>query len=233
MENFRYAIICEINLILTRFENCVLTAIITQTGDPNADPAVEEIRAPTDTTFKTKDTKLYVPIVTLSTEDDNKLLEQLKTEFRRTTKWNKYRSETDKQTNNNNLNNLIDPTFSKVNRLFVLSFKNEKYKTLFSKYYTSEVEIKDFNVFMVGKRFSDVPINYKEETYEEIIEMSKNNDYTTGNLLDHEYFSKHYQLITKDLSKQTELENPDLKEKNNFFWKLEEDNEATMFFIKN
>ena len=70
---------------------------------------------------------------------------------------------------------------------------------------------------MVGKRFSDVPINYKEETYEEIIEMSKNNDYTTGNLLDHEYFSKHYQLITKDLSKQTELENPDLKEKNNFF----------------
>ena len=86
---------------------------------------------------------------------------------------------------------------------------------------------------MVGKRFSDVPINYKEETYEEIIEMSKNNDYTTGNLLDHEYFSKHYQLITKDLSKQTELENPDLKEKNNFFWKLEEDNEATMFFIKN
>ena len=86
MENFRYAIICEINLILTRFENCVLTAIITQTGDPNADAAVEEIRAPTNTTFKTKDTKLYVPIVTLLTEDDNKLLEQLKTEFRRTTK---------------------------------------------------------------------------------------------------------------------------------------------------
>ena len=201
MENFRYAIICEINLILTRFENCVLTAIITQTGDPNADAAVEEIRAPTNTTFKTKDTKLYVPIVTLSTEDDNKLLEQLKTEFRSTTKWNKYRSETDKQTNTNNLNNLLDPTFSKVNRLFALSFKNENYKTPFSKYYTPEVEIKDFNVFMVGKRFSDVPIKCKEETYEEIIELSENNDYATEHLLDYEYFSKHYQLITKNLSK--------------------------------
>ena len=67
---------------------------------------------------------------------------------------------------------------------------------------------------MVGKRFSDVPIKCKEEIYEEIIKMSENNDCTTGNLLDYEYFSKHHQLITIDFSKQTELENLDSKEKN-------------------
>ena len=60
--------------------------------------------------------------------------------------------------------------------------------------------------------------------------MSKNNDYTTGNLLDHEYFSKYYKLIAIDLSRKIELENPDLKQQISFIGKLEED-EATMFFI--
>ena len=63
---------------------------------------------------------------------------------------------------------------------------------------------------MDGKRFFDLPIKNKEETYEQIIEMVRNNDYTTGNLLDYEYFSKHYKLIAIDLSKQTELENPEI-----------------------
>ena len=58
----------------------------------------------------------------------------------------------------------------------------------------------------------------------------KNNDYTTGNLLDYEYFSKHYKLITKDLTKQIELENPDLRQQINFIGKLKDD-KATMFFI--
>ena len=61
--------------------------------------------------------------------------------------------------------------------------------------------------------------------------MSRNNGYTTSNLLDFEYFSKHYKLIAIDLSKLTELtENPDLKQQINFIGRLEEDN-ATMFFI--
>ena len=60
--------------------------------------------------------------------------------------------------------------------------------------------------------------------------MSRNNDYTTGNLLDYEYFSNHYKLISIDLSKQIELENPDLKQQINFIGKLEENN-ATMLFI--
>ena len=97
----------------------------------------------TGATFKTKYTKLYVPVVTLSTKDDNNFLEQLKSGFKRTIKWNKYRSEMTNQTKNNHLNRLIDPTLTKVNRLFVLSFENEKGRTSFSKYYVSKVEIKD------------------------------------------------------------------------------------------
>ena len=121
-------------------------------------------------------------------------------------------------------------TFNKVNRLLVLSFENEEDRTSFSKYYTPKVEIKDFNVLVDGKSFFDVPVKTKEEAYERIIEISKNNDYTTGNLLDYEHFSKHYKLIAIDLSKQIELENPDLRQQINFIGKLEDD-KATMFFI--
>ena len=134
------------------------------------------------------------------------------------------------QTKTNNLNYSIDPTSNKVNRLFVLSFGNEDESFSFSKYYPPKVEIKDFNILIDEKSFFDVPVKNKEETYEKIIEMSKNNDYITGNLLHYEYFSKHYKLIAIDLSKQTELENLDLKAQINFIRKLEED-EATMFFI--
>ena len=143
---------CEVSLTLTWSENCVLTDITTQTaraaqGD---NPARERIDAPTNATFKITDTKLYVPVVTLSTKDDNNFLEQLKSGFKRTIKWNKDRSEMTNQTNN--LNYLIDPTFTKVNRLFVLSFENENDRTSFSKYYVPNVQ----NV---------------EETFEQIIEM--------------------------------------------------------------
>ena len=135
-----------------------------------------------------------------------------------------------KQTKTNNLNYLIDPTFNKVNRLFVLSFENEEDRTSFSKYYTPKVEVKDFDVLIDRKGFFDALVKNKEEAYEKIIEISKNNDYTTGNLLDYEYFSKHYKLIAIDLSKQIELENPDLRQQIDFISKLEDD-KAAMFFI--
>ena len=148
------------------------------------------IAAPTGATFTITDCKLYVPVVTLSVENDNKLSEQLKTGFKRNgiIKWNKYRSEMSNEAKNNNLNYLINPTFTKVNRLFVLSFENENDRTSFSKYYVPSVEIKDFNVLIDGKPFFDIPIKNKEEAYEQIIEMSTNNDYTTGNLLDYDYY---------------------------------------------
>ena len=125
-----------------------------------------------------------------------------------------------KQAKTNNLNYLINPTLSKVNRLFVLSFENEDDRTCFSKYYIPSVEINDFNVLIDGKSFFDVPIKNKEVTYVANFEMSKNNNYTTGNLLDIEYFSKYYKLIAIELSKQIELENPYLKQQINFVDKL-------------
>ena len=75
-----------------------------------------------------------------------------------------------------------------------------------------------------------MPVKDKEEAYENIMSISKNNDYTTGNLLDYEYIPKHYKLIAIDLSKQIELENPDLRQQINFIGKLEDD-KATIFFI--
>ena len=93
-----------------------------------------------------------------------------------------------------------------------------------------KVETKDFNVSIDGKYFFYVSVKKKEEAYEKTIETSKNNDYTTVNLLDYEYLSKHYKLVTIHLSKQIELENPELKQEANFIVKLEED-EATIFFI--
>ena len=125
---------------------------------------------------------------------------------------------------------MIDPTFTNVNRLPVLTFENEYDRTPFSKYYLPKFEIKDFDVLIDGKPFFEIPVKNKKEAYEVIIEMSKNNDYTTGNLLDYEYFKDHYKLIAIDLSKQIELENPDLKHQINFIGRLEENN-ATMFFI--
>ena len=183
------------------------------------------INAPANATFKTTDTKLYVPVVSLSTEHDKKILERLRTGFKGTIKWNKYRSEMAKQTKTNNLNYLIDSRFDKVNRLFVLTFKNEEDRTSFWKYHTPKVEIKDFNVLTDGKSFFDVPVKNNEETYKLVIALSKSNDYTTSNLLDYEYFSKHYKLITIDLSKQTELENPYLAQQINFTGRLEDDDE--------
>ena len=130
-----------------------------------------------------------------------------------------------KQTKTNNLNYLIDSRFDKVNRLFVLTFKNEEDRTSFWKYHTPKVEIKDFNVLTDGKSFFDVLVKNNEETYKLVIALSKSNDYTTSNLLDYEYFSKHYKLITIDLSKQTELENPYLAQQINFTGRLEDDDE--------
>ena len=81
------------------------------------------------------------------------------------------------------------------------------------------------------KSFFDIPIKNDEQTYKQIIYIGRNNDYTTGNFLGYEYFSKHYKLIAIDLSKQIELENPGLKQKINFFGRLERNERATMFFI--
>ena len=117
---------------------------------------------------------------------------------------------------------MINPTFNKVNRVFVFSFENEYDRMTFSQYYTPNVEIKDFNVLINGTSFFGVAVKNIEKTFENIIEMSKNNDHTTGNLLDYDYFLNHHILIAMDLSKQFALKNPDLKQQINFIGKEDE-----------
>ena len=178
---------------------------MTRKNAQNNNPAIVP---PAEITFEIIDTKLYVPVDTLSKENDIKLLDQLKSGFKRTIKWNKYRSQMTVQSNNNNLNYLIDPTSTNVNRLFVLSFSraNQGYnRDSFSSYYGPNVEIKDFNVLIYGKSFFDLPVKNEQEAYEKIMDMSNNNDYTTDNLLDFVHLNENYNLIATDLSKQTKL----------------------------
>ena len=99
----------------------------------------------------------------------------------------------------------------------------------FTHYYVPNVEIKDLNVLIDVESFFDLPIINEEETFEKMIEMSRNNDYTTDNLLDFAYFKENYRLIAVDLSKQTKSKDP---QQINFIGKLERQiNEAIMFFI--
>ena len=144
-------------------------------------------------------------------ENSIKLLEQLKTRFKRTIKWNKYRAQITVQPQNSNLNNLIDPTFTNVNRLFVLSFTRTNAgdnRDSFSYYYVPNVEMKVFNVLIDGKGFFDLPVKNGEEAFEKIIEMRNNSDYTTDNLLEFGYLKGKLQIITIDLSKQSKLKDP-------------------------
>ena len=139
--NFRRAlemplINCEINLILTWSANCVI--VYTNAGNQGAP-------------FEITGTNLYVPVVTLSTQDNAKLLPQLKSGFKRTISWNKYLAKPELLAQNANLNHLIEPSFQGVNRLFVLAFENDAQRTSNKRYYLPNLEIKDYNVKIDGK----------------------------------------------------------------------------------
>ena len=138
----------EVSLDLKWSKNCVLTSKATRETDSDADPVVLAINSPTNAEFSITDCKLYVPVVTLSAENENKLYEKLKENFTLTIEWNKYRCQISNQTAGNNLNHLIDPTFDNRNRLFVLAFENKEDRLSFSKYYTPAVEIKNYNVLI-------------------------------------------------------------------------------------
>ena len=122
---------------------------------------------------------------------------------------------------NNNLNILIDPTFTNVNRLFVLAYQNADDRQSFSQFYLPNVMVKDYNVIIDKFAFFDLPIKTEEEAYEKFIDITRNNEYTTGN---YGYFKKHYKLSAIDLSKQQVLqENEDLIQQINFIGKLKEE----------
>ena len=191
----------------------------------------------TGATLDITDCKLYVPVVTFSKDDEIKLLTNLKSGFKREIIWNKYRSQMTTEEVNNNLNILVDPTFTNVNRLFVLAYKVEvdddnvidNIKS-FSNFYFSNIMVKDYNVIIDKLAFFDLPVKTEEEAYKKIIDISRNNEYTTGNLLDYDYFKNNDKLIAIDLSKQQVLqENKDLIQQVNFIGRLEK--KADVFVI--
>ena len=114
--------------------------------------------------FTITDTKLYLPVVTLSTQYNAKLFQQLKSGFRRAINWNKYQSDPKTYARNRYLNHLVNPSFQGVNRLFVLSFENENDRTSHSNYYLPKVEIKYYNVMIDIKNLFDQPINSELKT---------------------------------------------------------------------
>ena len=177
---------CEVFLELKWDKNCVITSLEQRDiGGGNRD------NAPTGATFAINNCKLYVPAVTLSKDDEVKLLTNLKSGFKREIIWNKYRSQMTTEAVNNNLNILIDPTFTNVNRLFVLAYQNADDRQSFSQFHLPNVMVKDYNFIIDKLAFFDLPIKTEEEAYEKIIDISRNNEYTTGNLLDYNYFKKH------------------------------------------
>ena len=180
----------EVSLELKWDKNCVITSL--EQRDNNA---------PTGATLDINNCKLYVPAVTLSKDDEIKLLTNLKSRFKREIIWKKYRSHMTTEAINNNLNILIDPTFTNVNKLFVLAYQNADDRKSFSQFYLPKVLVKDFNVIIDQLAFFDLSIKTEEEAYEKVIDISRNNEYTTGNLLDYDYFKKYHKLIAIDLSK--------------------------------
>ena len=151
---------CEVSLTLTWSQHYVLNRITTQAAvaAQGNNPARPVINVPINAAFKTTDRKLYVSVVILPTENHKKLLEQSRTGFERTIKWNNYRPEVTNQTKNNNLNYSIDRIFTKVKRLFVLTFENKNDRTSFSKFYLLNIQMKKFNVLIDVKKVFDMSI---------------------------------------------------------------------------
>ena len=210
---------CEVNLILTWSSACVIASVIL------ANQAA---------TFTTTDTKLYVPVVTLSTQENTKFLQQLKSGFKRVINWNKYLSKPELLAQNPSLNHLVEPSFQGANRLFVLAFKNDTHRTSDERYYLPTVEIKDYNIMINGENFFDQPIKDNKVTYDNIrkITTGQGDDYTTGCLLDYPYFIDTYKMIAVDLSKQKALDaDPRAIQKINFTANLDRAGNTRVYFI--
>ena len=175
---------CEINLILTWSNRCFIK---------------DNLIAGQEPTFTITDTKLYYPVVTLSTQENAKLLEQLKSSFKRTINWNKYEPRVTAEQQNRYLDFLTNPSFQGVHRLFVSSFQNNGCRTSFPL-----VEVKDYNFVIDGRNFFDQTVKNNLITYNNIrkIVNDQGDDSTTGCRLDYNYFNNYYKMMAIDLSKQ-------------------------------
>ena len=207
---------CEVNLILTWSSTCVIT---------NSDGAG---------TFAITDTTRYVPVVTLSTQENTKFLQQLKSGFKRVINWKNFLSKPELLAQNPNLNHLIEPSFQGLNRLFVLAFENDDDRTSSDEFYLPTIEIKDYNIMINNENFFDQPIKNNKVTYENIrkVATGQGDDYTTGCLLDYPYFADTYKMIAVDLSKQQALvADPRAIQQINFTANLERAGNTRDYFI--
>ena len=204
----------EVNLILTWFANCVMV--------------YNDIA-----TFAMTETKLYVPVVTLSTQDNAKLLRQLKSGFNRTINQKKYLIKPELLRRNPNFNYLVEPSLQRVNRLF-LAFEKNAQRASNRRYYLQNVEIKDYNIMIDGKNSFGQPIKNNKITYENIRKMAtgQGNDYPTGCLLDYSSFKENYKMIAIDISKKQSLD-ADLKaiQQINFGANLDRAENIGIYFI--
>ena len=223
---------CKIKLNLTWKKECVLS-----TGAGEA-------------VFIINDTKLYVPVVTLSKEDNEDFIEQQNKGFQRSIYWNEYKTKEineDADANVFKYNNL-DPSFQGVNRLFVTAYNRangQPTRNRQQKYYLPRIDLEKYNVIIDGRNFYDNPIESDIEKYRELkkVMIGKGEDYTTRSLLDFNYFDKHYKLVAVDLSKQKELD-PDpraiqqiefkymLETNSTIYWVLEKSKETILEFYK-
>ena len=186
---------CKIKLNLTWKKECVLS-----TDNGNA-------------VFIINATKLYVPIVTLSKEDNKDFIEQQNKGFQRSIYWNEYKTKEINEDADANVFKYInlDPSFQGVNRLFVMAYNRANGQPTRNgqrKYYLPRIDLEKYNVIIDGRNFYDNPIESDIEKYRELkkVMIGKGEDYTTGSLLDFSYFDKHYKLVAVDLSKQKELD---------------------------
>ena len=223
---------CEIKLNLTWKKECVLST--------DAGNAV----------FIINDTKMYVPVVTLSKEDNKDFIQQQNKGFQRSIYWNEYKT---KEINENADANVfkyinLDPSFQGVNRLFVTAYNSANGQPTRNgqrKYYLPRIDLNKYNVIIDERNFYDNPIESDIEKYRELkkVMIGKGEDYTTGSLLDFNYFKKHYKLVAVDLSKQKELDADPraiqqiefkymLGTNSTIYWVLEKSKETILEFYK-
>ena len=161
--------------------------------------------------FIINDTKLYVPVVTLSKENNKDFIEQQNKGFQRSIYWSEYKTKEINEDADANVFKYInlDPSFQGVNRLFVMAYNRvdgQPTRNGQRKYYLPRIGLNKYNLIIDGRNFYDNPIESNIEKYRELkkVMIGKGEEYTTGSLLDDNYFDKHYQLVAVDLSKQKE-----------------------------
>ena len=215
---------CKIKLNLTWKKECVLS-----TGAGEA-------------VFIINDTKLYVPVVTLSKEDNKDFIEQRNKGFQRSIYWNEYKTKEINEDADVNVFKYInlDPSFQGINRLFVMGYNRvdgQPTRNGQRKYYLPRIGLNKCNVIIDGRNFYE---KYREL---EKVMIGKGEDYTTGSLLDYNYFDKHYKLVAVDLSKQRELDADPiaiqqiefkymLGTNSTIYWVLEKSKETILEFYK-